>query len=146
MRPATGGLGEDPTVATAAVAAARLPPPTATAPLSSQPLVGPAPEPGAMWAAPPTDPQRAARAEAHANARAARRAARGERRTNRSGLTGTVIAGGILIAIGVFFLIREWLPELSFDWFWPSLLIVAGIVLLVAAGAGRKPRDPGAPG
>ena len=40
-------------------------------------------------------------------------------------LTGTMIAGGILVAIGVFFLIREWLPELSFDWFWPSLLIVA---------------------
>ena len=74
------------------------------------------------------------------------RAARAERRVDRSGLTGTMIAGGILIAIGAFFLLREWLPELSFDWFWPSLLIVAGIVLLVAAGAGRKPRDSGAPG
>ena len=139
---ATGGLGDDPTVATSAVAAATLPPPTAAAPPSSQPLVSPASEPGALWAAPPTDPQRAARADA----RAARRAARAERRVNRSGLTGTMIAGGILIAIGAFFLLREWLPELSFDWFWPSLLIVAGIVLLVAAGAGRKPRDPGAPG
>ncbi len=144
--PATSGPGEDPTVATATVAAADLAPPSAAAPPSSQPLVSPAPEPGALWAAPPTDPQRAARADARANAKAARRAARAERRTGRGGLTGTMIAGGILVAIGVFFLIREWLPELSFDWFWPSLLIVAGIVLLVAAGAGRKPRDPGAPG
>jgi phage shock protein C len=132
--PGTMAPGDDATVATTASAAAAAAPP----PTSAPPLVAPAPEPGAMWAAPPVDAGRAARAEA----RAARRAARAERRASGGGVSGSMIGGLVLIAIGVFFLAREWLPQFSFDWFWPSMLILLGILLLVAA-VGRKPRDPG---
>jgi phage shock protein C len=110
--------------------------PAMTDPETGTALVTPAPEPGAMWASPPVDPRRAARMEA----RAARRAARGD--GNGLGVSGTIIGGLVLVALGVFFLAREWLPQIDFDWFWPSMLIVLGVVLLVAA-LGRKPKDPG---
>jgi len=35
--------------------------------------------------------------------------------------------------MGVFFLAREWLPALSFDWFWPLVLIALGVLILAAA-------------
>jgi phage shock protein PspC (stress-responsive transcriptional regulator) len=101
------------------------------------PLVTPSPQPGALWASPPVDPRRAARIEA----RAARHAARAERR-QAGGLTGSLVGGLILVALGVFFLAREWLPQISFDWFWPAMLIVLGALLLLTA-VGRSPRDPG---
>lgn len=101
-------------------------------------LVTPAPEAGAMWAAPPVDARRAARMEA----RAARQAQRSQGGGGGLGMSGTLIGGLVLVALGVFFLVREWLPEIDFDWLWPSLLIVLGVVLLVAA-FGRKPKDPG---
>jgi phage shock protein C len=105
-------------------------------PATGSALVTPAPEPGAMWASPPVTSRHAARIEA----RAARRAARAER--GGLGVSGTVIGGLVLVALGVFFLAREWLPQIDFDWFWPSMLIVLGVILLVAA-LGRKPKDPG---
>ncbi len=110
--------------------------PVVTDPATASALVTPAPEPGAMWASPPVHAHRAARIEA----RAARRAARAE--GGGLGVSGTVIGGLVLVALGVFFLAREWLPQIDFDWFWPSMLIVLGVVLLVAA-LGRKPKDPG---
>jgi phage shock protein PspC (stress-responsive transcriptional regulator) len=109
----------------------------ATVPATGEPQVTPPPAPGAMWAAPPVDSRRAARMEA----RAARRASRAERRS-AGALSGAMIGGIVLIAIGVFFLVREWLPQLDFDWFWPAVLIGLGVVVLVMA-VGRKPDDPG---
>lgn len=103
-------------------------------PVTGQPLVTPAPEPGALWAQSPVDAHRAARMEA----RAARRAARAE----RGGVNGAMIGGLILVALGVFFLVREWLPQFDFDWFWPAILIFIGVILLITA-LGRKPNDPG---
>jgi phage shock protein C len=114
-------------------------PPAAPAvdPATGQPMVSPTPAPGALWAAPPPTTHRQARADA----RAARRAARVERRGS-GGATGAVIGGLLLVALGVFFLAREWLPQIDFDWFWPLMLIVLGVVVLVAA-FGRRPNDPG---
>lgn len=86
-------------------------------------------------AAPVVDPQAARR-----EARAARRAARGD--GGGLGTSGAMIGGLVLVAVGAFFLIREFLPEIDFDWFWPAMLIVLGVVLLVTA-LGRKPRDSG---
>jgi phage shock protein C len=138
-RPAETATSETTATTVSSVTSTSGAPPTSAAPpTTAQPLVTPAPEPGAMWAAPPVDAGRAARADA----RAARRAARAERRSSGSGLSGSMIGGLILVGIGVFFLAREWLPRFSLDWFWPSMLILLGIVLLVAA-LGRKPRDPG---
>lgn len=107
------------------------------APISATPLVAPRPEPGALWPTPPVDPRRAARMEA----RAARQAARAARRET-GGLSGSMIGGLILVALGVFFLAREWLPQVSFEWFWPAMLIVFGVLLLLTA-VSRSPRDPG---
>jgi phage shock protein C len=74
-----------------------------------------------------SDPREARRAE-----RAARRA---ERRANRSN-TAPVLIGAFLVILGAFFLAREWWPQIDFDWFWPAMLIVIGVVVL--AGSVRR--------
>ena len=86
-----------------------------------------------------TDPAHAGR-DARAEARAARRAARAER---GSGTSAGLIVGGFLVLLGLFFLIRQFLPQIDFDWFWPLVLVGLGIVLVVSA-IGRGPRS-GAP-
>jgi phage shock protein C len=114
-------------------------------PATGQPFVPPPPAPGALWApATPADARRVARSQARAEARAARRAARAARGDD-GGLPATVIGGIVLVALGVFFLARQWLPQLDFDYFWPLVLIGLGVLLLVGA-FGRRPRNPGAPG
>lgn len=75
--------------------------------------------------------------DARRQARQARRAARGH-----SAVNGSAIFGVILVAIGIYFLGREWLPQLDFDWFWPLILVGIGVLLLVSALA-RRPDDPG---
>ena len=102
-----------------------------TAPL---PVTPPMPDP---TAAPPTywmpgsGPSRA-------EARAARRAARRQRGDSSAPL----VIGVFLVLLGGFFLARQWIPELDWDWFWPAMLIALGVVLLVLA-LGRRPNDPG---
>ena len=71
-------------------------------------------------------------------ARAARRAARRQRGDSAA----PAIVGVFLVILGGFFLIREWIPQLDFDWFWPLMLIGLGVLLLVLA-LGRRPGDPG---
>jgi phage shock protein C len=75
----------------------------------------------------------------HATRRGARPARRGRRAARRSGNSSVpVVLGGLLIVLGGFFLAREFIPELDFDWFWPAVLIALGIFLLVTAlGRGR---------
>lgn len=68
------------------------------------------------------------------------------RARHRGNSNGSVplIVGGFLVILGGFFLVREFLPEIRFDWFWPAMLIVLGVVIL--ASALRKDRGgPGAP-
>jgi uncharacterized membrane protein len=66
-------------------------------------------------------------------ARDARRAARATRRANRTdgGRSAGLIVGGLLVLIGAAFLVREWLPAIDFDVFWPLALVALGIVVLV---------------
>lgn len=78
---------------------------------------------------------RATRAEA----RAVRRAARAER---GGGMSPGLLFGGFLVLLGLFFLVREYLPQIDFDWFWPLALVALGIVLVVSAMGGR-PRSGG---
>jgi hypothetical protein len=47
----------------------------------------------------------------------------------------------ILIGLGAFFLAREWLPDIDFDWVWPLILVAIGVLLLLSA-LGRRPDDP----
>ncbi len=76
--------------------------------------------------------------EARREARAARRAARADSGARPFGL----IAGLVLIGLGLFFLARQFLPRLEFDWVWPLILVGLGVAILVSA-LGRGRRDPG---
>jgi phage shock protein C len=97
-------------------------PPTAAAPEGA----GRATPAGSGWVSPPTSER-----QARADARAARR-----------GMSGGAILGGLLILLGLYFLVRQYLPSIDFDWFWPLALVALGVVLLVSA-LGRGPRSGG---
>ena len=56
------------------------------------------------------------------------------RRTDRSDATrGGLVAGLILIVIGGFFLVRQLLPAIDLGFWWPTVAIGLGIVLVVVA-------------
>jgi hypothetical protein len=57
-------------------------------------------------------------------------------------MSGGAILGGLLILLGLYFLVRQYLPSIDFDWFWPLALVALGVVLLVSA-LGRGPRSGG---
>lgn len=77
--------------------------------------------------------------QARAEAIAARRAARAER---GGGMSPGILFGGFLVLLGVFFLVREYLPQIDFDWFWPLILVLLGLLLVMTA-MGRGPRSGG---
>ena len=92
-------------------------------------------------AAPPPGYEPYGASAARQDVRAARREARAARRAaggQGSGLPASALFGVILVALGVFFLAREWLPEIDFDWVWPLILVGIGVVLLVSAMGGRS--------
>ena len=95
----------------------------------------------AGWVAPGSAAASAGAPASASELREARRRMRAARRANRSGFPGGLIAGLVLIAIGAFFLARQFIPRLDFDWFWPLILIGVGALLLVST-FGRGPRDP----
>ncbi len=95
--------------------------------------VAPAAAPG--WAS-ASDAHRAARRAAREARAEARRAAGGD----RSSFPVGAILGGFLIILGGFFLAREFLPQIDFDWFWPLVLVGLGVLLVVSAV--RRPSDP----
>ena len=51
---------------------------------------------------------------------------------------GSLIAGLILISLGVIFLVIRYVPRIDFGDLWPVILIVIGIVLLRNAFVGKK--------
>ena len=113
---------------------------SATGTAGTAPLTGGAAPTGSGWAQ-PSDASREAREQAKAareEARAARRAARAE----RGGASAGLIVGGFLVLLGLFFLAREYLPNIDFDWFWPLVLVGLGLLLL-ASSLGRGPRSGG---
>jgi len=57
-------------------------------------------------------------------------------------MSAGLIFGGFLVLLGVFFLAREYLPNIDFDWFWPLVLIALGALLLWSS-MGRGPRSGG---
>jgi phage shock protein C len=61
---------------------------------------------------------------------------RAERRRHRSGGGGIVI-GSLLILIGAWFLVRDYVPWLNRVELWPIALLLLGVVLLVSA-MGRR--------
>ena len=113
--PASAPPAQDLATSTDAAAAAGAPPPAASG-----------------WVTPPRSNR-----EARAEARAARRAARAD----RVGLSGSMLIGGFLVLLGLFFLAREFLPTIDFDWFWPLVLVAIGAFLIVSAV--RRQNPPG---
>ena len=55
------------------------------------------------------------------------------RRARRSSGGGSWVFGLILIGLGVYFLAREYLPDIDVDRLWPLGLVLLGVLLLFAA-------------
>lgn len=53
-----------------------------------------------------------------------------------NGRTALLVGGG-LVLIGLWFLVREYLPAINWSLIWPLLLVGAGIVILVTASRRR---------
>jgi phage shock protein C len=56
----------------------------------------------------------------------------------RSSGGGTLVFGLILVGLGAYFLIREYVPQIDTDRLWPIGLVALGLVLVVASL--RRPR------
>jgi phage shock protein C len=119
-------------------------PSSATTAVSAEPGPTPAPDgpsaaPSGSTSYPPAD-WRSARREARAARRDARRATWGRG-------SGGLLIGALLVIAGVYFLVREYIPNIDLNWLWPAALILLGVVVL--ASAFRRPSDgstpPGSP-
>jgi len=84
-------------------------------------------------------------AQWRAQSRAERRAARAARRANREPGQGALIFGILLILLGTWFLVREFVPWFDVDRLWPFALLILGVVLL-AFSFGRPGGSQGAGG
>jgi phage shock protein C len=102
----------------------------------AQAFAGTAPPGSGEGWVPPADAQAARLADREARA-AARSAAGGDRNT----FPAATILGGFLVILGGFFLAREFLPQIDFDWFWPLVIVGIGILLIVSAA--RRQNPPG---
>jgi phage shock protein C len=52
------------------------------------------------------------------------------------GRTALLVGGG-LVLLGLWFLLREYLPDFNWGLVWPLLLVAAGVVILVTASRRR---------
>ncbi|CAN5627174.1 hypothetical protein BH23CHL7_BH23CHL7_19260 [soil metagenome] len=62
-----------------------------------------------------------------------RRQRRSERRQGGGDMAGALVIGLILIVIGGYFLLRDFLPNIAWGQLWPIGLIAIGLLLLVGA-------------
>jgi len=53
-----------------------------------------------------------------------------------NGRTALLVGGG-LVLIGLWFLVREYLPDINWGLIWPLMLVAAGVVILVGASRRR---------
>jgi phage shock protein C len=97
-----------------------------TGAMPGTPGAGGAAAPVSGYASPPTRAQR----------RAARRAAPGPS-------SGGIVFGVILILVGGWFLLRQFVPWFDFDLLWPLILVGVGVILVVAAVS--RPARPAPP-
>jgi phage shock protein C len=81
---------------------------------------------------PGTAPDRTAARTAREARREARRADRAARGADRS-RSGGLLVGGLLVAVGVWFLVRRYIPQLDTNLLWPLVLVLLGVVLIVVA-------------
>lgn len=90
-------------------------------------------EPATGWSDPGGAPLAAPPALSRSEARAARRAGRDA--------GGALVFGVILILVGGYFLIREYVPQFDTDVVWPIVVIVVGLLLLFGALRPRARTD-----
>ena len=97
----------------------------------------PPPIPAAANASPPaegsSDAEAPAQPDASAPAASAPSWSPDQAPAGRSGLGGAVIFGLILIGIGAWFLVDQYLPAFDRDLIWPIALIALGAALLVVS-------------
>ena len=55
------------------------------------------------------------------------------RRHRHSDATGPVVIGLILVAVGAYFLFRQFIPALPWGLIWPLLVVAGGLLLIVVA-------------
>ena len=130
---------ENPVAYAQPAAASTSPPPRPESPTgggNSAPAGGESPAPLAASSAPPD--WRSARREARAARRAGRRDHHGG-----PGNVGILI-GSLLVIAGIYFLIRQYVPDIDLNWLWPAALIALGVVVLLAAFR-RPPADSTGP-
>jgi phage shock protein C len=89
------------------------------------------------WVVVPEEPRHstAAGSDVAGDADASAPVAEGERRVDE-GRTALLVGGG-LILVGVWFLVRQYLPDIDWGLIWPLLLVAAGVVILVSASRRR---------
>jgi hypothetical protein len=90
------------------------------------PETGVAPPPPPAWVA----------ASAQAQWRAERRAARAAQRAERGPGQASLVLGVILILLGGWFLLEQYVPAFDPERVWPFALLVLGVVLLAFAFGG----------
>ena len=54
-------------------------------------------------------------------------------RRHRNDASGALVVGIILIGVGAFFLLRQFVPSIDTNLLWPLLAIAIGVLLIVAA-------------
>lgn len=91
--------------------------------------------PGAVGSRIAPDGRTVARATAPTHGR--RRRSGAERGDDR----GPLIGGLVLILIGAFFLLRQFIPEIDLGSWWPLILVGIGVILVITSV--RPDRDPG---
>jgi phage shock protein C len=118
---------------------------------SSSPTTPPAqPPPGGATPASPdggTPPVPLTTSSAPSDWRSARREARAARRAARRDHRGGpgnigLLIGALLVIAGIYFLVREYVPDIDLNWLWPAALIALGVLVLLAAFR-RPPTDEG---
>lgn len=91
----------------------------------AEPAAGGWPPAGTNWQGDSRTSRRAAR-----DARRAARHAQWGSSADRPG-SGGIVAGLILVALGLYFLVRTFVPELDIDRFWPVGLVGLGAILVI---------------
>lgn len=90
-----------------------------------------------MWIVVPEAPASPATAPAAEGAAAPSAMTQPAPPRRRSSGSGSLVLGLILVGLGAYFLVRQYLPQIDADALWPIGLVLLGI-LLVAASLRRK--------
>jgi phage shock protein C len=86
-----------------------------------------------MWVIVPLPPESGEAPAAGPSAEGGAPAWNAQPRPPRRSGSGSWLLGLVLIGLGLYFLAREYLPNINFDRLWPLGLVVLGLILLYGA-------------